>query len=115
MVALSDSPIADSTRRTLKSGLFRAFRAAYITAVIWCAGTLMTAWYVWTPGKGRPGSYFARDTFPTVLALSVCLFIVGALWSMISRQARESRSVKWSVVGAFAIMILAELCLLTGR
>jgi len=115
MAPTSDGSAPESIQRTLNSRMLRAFRAAYITAVSWCAGTLMTTWYVWIPGKGCPGTYFARDTFPTILALSFGLFFVGAMWSMLSRQARESASVKWSVCGAFAVMILAQLFLLTGE
>jgi len=115
MATTSDGSGPESIQRIPNSRMFRAFRAAYIASVIWCAGMLMAAWSVWIPGKGRPGTYFARDTFPTILALSFSLFFVGALCSMLSRQAGASTCFKWSVCGAFALMILAQLFLATGR
>jgi hypothetical protein len=102
---------------TQKAGMSRgfvAFRAAYVTAVFWCAAALIVAWYVWVPHKGRPGTYFAHDTLPIASELSFVLFFVGGFWSMLSRQARNSACVKWSVYVAFAVMVLARIFSVAG-
>lgn len=94
--------------------MYRVFRAGYITGVAWCAVMLIVAYYVWTPGKWRPGSIFTHDVAPRVLELSFSLFWIGAAWSLSSKQARDSISIKWSVCVAFAAFVLAQLIALSG-
>jgi len=105
----------ESGNQTLTAMLFTAVRAGSVAAVVWCVCMLATAYYVWTPGKGRPGTYFARDVFPIVLAVSFALFILGAIWTAASNRAYDSRAVKWSVCIAFAVAVLAQWFSLTGR
>src|SRR4051812_4995063 len=97
------------------SRAFLLLRAAYFAAVAWSAGTLAVAWSVWIPGKGRPGTYFARETFPTVLSLSFWLFVGGVFWSCRSPRAYDSVCVKWCVYIVFAVTVLAQLFELHGR
>jgi hypothetical protein len=101
----SGSP-ADSTRFSIGFGIFRA---AFVTAAVWCTSVLATALYVRVPGKGRPGTFFSDDVAPTILAGSFCLFFVGAIWCSSSVQARDSDVIKSCVYLAFVDMIVAQL------
>ncbi len=115
-----DAPIANSTTPRPGSPTdsarlsihFRICRAAFVTAAVWCTATLASALYVRVPGKGRPGTFFSDDVAPTVLAVSFCLFFVGAIWCSSSVRARHSDAVKSCVYLAFTDMVLAQLLVL---
>ena len=97
-------PPADSCRLSIG---FRIFRAAFITAAVWCTSILGVAWHVYVPYKWRPGTVFAVGVQPAVLLVSFCLFCIGAVWCSSSVPARDSDVVKACVYLAFTDMIVA--------
>ena len=96
------------------SVLFQAFRAAYITAVLWSSSMLFIVLVVNRPGKGRyPGTIFSRDVFPTVSSLVFWLFFVGATSVALSKQAADSTAIRWCTYISFAATIFAGFLFVT--
>jgi hypothetical protein len=112
--AIDRNPDMEKPDRLRPGILFRVFRAGHVAAIVWCAAMVVIAFYVRTPGKSRPGTHFAHDVSPTVLAVSFGLFVIGAAATAASKQARDSVCIKWTTCLAFALMILTLLLIVTG-
>src|SRR5579863_901524 len=95
-------------RLPLFSFLYRMYRVAYLTAVLWCCSMLIVMLVVNRSGKGRyPGTVFSRDVFPIAAYLVSLLFFVGAGSVEISKQAAESTAIRWCIYISFAATVFA--------